>query len=132
LRLPFSSPPTTRRVTVEVFDPASTRDTQLSHFKEIRYIALARTTQNTSLPLLHVLSLPGQTCPQSCSLATDVLLSPVYTAVTWQWVYMSHHPVYFQVFKVVSYLQVFLPKLARIFISHACYTLFSSSLITES
>jgi hypothetical protein len=25
LRLPFSSPPTTRRVTVEVFDPASTR-----------------------------------------------------------------------------------------------------------
>jgi hypothetical protein len=27
LRLPFSSPPTTRRVTVEVFDPASTRIT---------------------------------------------------------------------------------------------------------
>jgi hypothetical protein len=26
LRLPFSSPPTTRRVTVEVFDPAPTRD----------------------------------------------------------------------------------------------------------
>jgi hypothetical protein len=25
LRLPFSSPPTTRRVTVEVFDPATTR-----------------------------------------------------------------------------------------------------------
>jgi hypothetical protein len=25
LRLPFSSPPTTRRVTVEVFDPAATR-----------------------------------------------------------------------------------------------------------
>jgi hypothetical protein len=25
-RLPFSSPPTTRRVTVEVFDAASTRD----------------------------------------------------------------------------------------------------------
>jgi hypothetical protein len=24
--LPFSSPPTTRRATVEVFDPASTRD----------------------------------------------------------------------------------------------------------
>jgi hypothetical protein len=29
-----------------------------------------------------------ETCPQSCSLATAVLLSPVYTAVTWQWVYM--------------------------------------------
>jgi hypothetical protein len=27
LRLPFSSPPTTRRVTVEVFDPTSTRGT---------------------------------------------------------------------------------------------------------
>jgi hypothetical protein len=31
LRLPFSSPPTTRRVTVEIFDPASTRgSSQLS------------------------------------------------------------------------------------------------------
>jgi hypothetical protein len=29
LRLPFSSPPTTRRVTVEVFDPASTRGIRL-------------------------------------------------------------------------------------------------------
>jgi hypothetical protein len=29
LRLPFSSPPTTRRVTVEVFDPASTRVSNL-------------------------------------------------------------------------------------------------------
>jgi hypothetical protein len=28
LRLPFSSPPTTRRVTVEVFDPTSTRITE--------------------------------------------------------------------------------------------------------
>jgi hypothetical protein len=28
-RLPFSSPPTTRRVTVEVFDPASTRELNL-------------------------------------------------------------------------------------------------------
>jgi hypothetical protein len=34
LRLPFSSPPTTRRVTVEVFDPASTRVSPLwSSFK---------------------------------------------------------------------------------------------------
>jgi hypothetical protein len=29
-KLPFSSPPTTRRATVEVFDPASTRDFRLS------------------------------------------------------------------------------------------------------
>jgi hypothetical protein len=31
------------------------------------------------------------TCPKSCSLATAVILSPVYTAVTWQWVYMSQY-----------------------------------------
>jgi hypothetical protein len=30
LRLPFLSPPTTRRATVEVFDPTSTRGYQLS------------------------------------------------------------------------------------------------------
>jgi hypothetical protein len=29
LRLPFSSPPTTRRATVKVFDPASTRVSEL-------------------------------------------------------------------------------------------------------
>jgi hypothetical protein len=31
------------------------------------------------------------TCQQNCSLATAVVLSPVYTAVTWQWVYMSQY-----------------------------------------
>jgi hypothetical protein len=34
LRLPFSSPPTTRRVTVEVFDPASTRGTHCRPFTD--------------------------------------------------------------------------------------------------
>jgi hypothetical protein len=29
-RLPFSSPPTTRRATVEIFDPASTREVNFS------------------------------------------------------------------------------------------------------
>jgi hypothetical protein len=29
------------------------------------------------------------TCPQSCSLAPAVVLSPVYSAVTGPWVYMS-------------------------------------------
>jgi hypothetical protein len=33
LRLPFSSPPTTRRATVEVFDPASTP--KFAHTEEI-------------------------------------------------------------------------------------------------
>jgi hypothetical protein len=40
LRLPFSSPPTTRRVTVEVFDVATTG---------LRYIGSARTTQKTQV-----------------------------------------------------------------------------------
>jgi hypothetical protein len=35
----------------------------------------------------------GKTCPKSCSLSTAVILSLVYTAVTWQWVYMSQHAV---------------------------------------
>jgi hypothetical protein len=33
------------------------------------------------------------TCPQSCSLAMDIVLSPVYTAVTWQWVFMSKYDI---------------------------------------
>jgi hypothetical protein len=33
----------------------------------------------------------GETCPQSCSLAKSVVLSPVYTAVTRQWVYMLQY-----------------------------------------
>jgi hypothetical protein len=31
------------------------------------------------------------TYPQSCSLATALVLSPVYTLVAWQWVYMSQY-----------------------------------------
>jgi hypothetical protein len=44
LRLPFSSPLTTRRVTVEVFDPASTRvsNSELNYAES--YILLAWTT----------------------------------------------------------------------------------------
>jgi hypothetical protein len=56
-----------------------------------RYIAPPRTAQKTSVPLLRVLSLPGKQRPQSCSLATAALLSPVYIAVTWQWVYMPQY-----------------------------------------
>jgi hypothetical protein len=54
--VPFSSPPTTRRSTVEVFEPAFTRGTVKVKVKvilrptdcwESRYIAAARTTQKT-------------------------------------------------------------------------------------
>jgi hypothetical protein len=50
--IPFSSPPTTRSDTVEVFEPASTTSP--------RYIAPARTAQKMSLRLFRVLSLPGK------------------------------------------------------------------------
>jgi hypothetical protein len=33
----------------------------------------------------------GEMCPQSCSLVMAVVLSPVYTAVIWYWVYMSEY-----------------------------------------
>jgi hypothetical protein len=42
LRLPFSSPPTTRRVTVEVFEPASTRLTLLSSVSHPPKLILCR------------------------------------------------------------------------------------------
>jgi hypothetical protein len=48
LRLPFSSPPTTRRVTEEVFDPASTRVAPAS-FGTLLYNHFARTPQKTQL-----------------------------------------------------------------------------------
>jgi hypothetical protein len=49
--LPFSSPPTTRRATVEVFDPASTQDNDLARFlhkprwQHIRLRAILSTVQ---------------------------------------------------------------------------------------
>jgi hypothetical protein len=53
-----------------------------------RYIAPSRTAHKTSVPILRSL-VAGEACPQSCSLAMTVLLSPVYTAVTWQRDYVS-------------------------------------------
>jgi hypothetical protein len=47
LRLPFSSPPTTRRVTVEVFDPASTRVMRTLQNTQIIYKDPIRTSQET-------------------------------------------------------------------------------------
>jgi hypothetical protein len=52
-RIPFSSPPTTRRATVEVFDPASTRDNcqKLSIIVGFSLYSLGsdRSTENTSV-----------------------------------------------------------------------------------
>jgi hypothetical protein len=57
-----------------------------------RYMAPARISQKIYFPSLRVISLSGKTtCPQNCTLAMTVLLSPVYTAVTWQWIYMLRY-----------------------------------------
>jgi hypothetical protein len=56
------------------------------------YIALTRTAQKKIFSIFVCLLVAGETkCPQSCSFATAVILSPVYIAVTWQWVYVSQH-----------------------------------------
>jgi hypothetical protein len=81
-RLPFSSPPTTRRVTVEVFDPASKRETPSSVMTvDLCYIASARSAQRTRLPIALLLlcacllrPLPSNNrCLQSHYLATVVV-----------------------------------------------------------
>jgi hypothetical protein len=46
------------------------------------YVAQARTAQETSLIIACSLVAGERTFPQNCSLATAVVLSPVYTAVT--------------------------------------------------
>jgi hypothetical protein len=57
LRLPFSSPPTTRRVTVEVFEPASTR--ALSHSQSQSQIQSYIATDGQSVCLSWCLALSG-------------------------------------------------------------------------
>jgi hypothetical protein len=48
-------------------------------------------TENTASIIACSLVAGETKYPQSCSLATAVVLSPVYTAGTWQWVYMSQY-----------------------------------------
>jgi hypothetical protein len=88
--VPFSSPPTIWRATVEVFVPASTRKYR---------------THNISCIIARSLISGERACPQSCSLATAVVLSPVYTAVTWQRVYMSQYIVAFVLFRLPRILR---------------------------
>jgi hypothetical protein len=60
-RLPFSSPPTTLRATVEVFDPASSRETELTTSGLATYSRLMdQRTENTASLLLRdaLLGLP--------------------------------------------------------------------------
>jgi hypothetical protein len=79
LRLPFSSPPTTRRVTVEVFDPASTRvsqDVAAGRYIYIHILAMdrAENAASNSSPIVACVSVAAivlqRACLQSRSLAT--------------------------------------------------------------
>jgi hypothetical protein len=54
----LSSPPTTRRATVEIFKPTSTHPSWL--FDSVELLEPTRTAQEKSLSLLRVLSLPGK------------------------------------------------------------------------
>jgi hypothetical protein len=75
-RLPFSSPPTTRRVTVEVFDPASTREASL-RLAELLLLYL-RGERNEyhvskSSSIFVCLFVVTETCLANYCAATDVL-----------------------------------------------------------
>jgi hypothetical protein len=48
-------------------------------------------TENVSFIISFSLAAGETACPQSCYLVTAVVLSPVYTIVTWKWVYMSQY-----------------------------------------
>jgi hypothetical protein len=75
--VPFSSPPTTHcKYLSSLCNPGTDR------------------TENVSSIIACSLVAGEATCPQSCSLATAVILSSIYTAVTWQWVYMSLYMFY--------------------------------------
>jgi hypothetical protein len=69
-----------------------TADSGLSHNGNwLLYNLGTDRTENVSSIIACSVVAGETTCLQSCSLATAVILSPVYTAVTWQWVYMPQY-----------------------------------------
>jgi hypothetical protein len=80
-------------------------------------------TENISFIFQCSLVAGEMTCPQSCSLATAVLLSPVYTAVTCQWVYISHRYdctlVFLSVCTVITAVEAICKWCGRVF---GCYS----------
>jgi hypothetical protein len=54
-------------------------------------VMAAGRTESTASIIACSLVARGTMCPQSCSLATAVVLSPVYTALTWQCIYMPQY-----------------------------------------
>jgi hypothetical protein len=90
--VPFPSPPVTRRATVEVFDPASIREfLSPLYYQSSLYIPVTSRTGNISSITACFLAAGETRRPQNCFLATAVILWPVFTAVTWQWVDISKY-----------------------------------------
>jgi hypothetical protein len=65
-RLPFSSPPTTRRATVEVIDPSSTRE--IASFSPISYVSFCSLvrTEDRTLPWMVRLRYSVYSLPREC------------------------------------------------------------------
>jgi hypothetical protein len=69
---------------VEEFDPASTREST-------ELLLLVIQPRHGPHIIAYSLVVDEITCPESCFLATAVVLSLIYIDVTWQWVYMSKY-----------------------------------------
>jgi hypothetical protein len=84
--VPFSSPPTALRAMVEVLEP--------SQITEL--LVLVMYSRHDVSSIIACSFFAGETTrPQSCSIATALVLSTVNTSVTWQRVYMSQYLNYF-------------------------------------
>jgi hypothetical protein len=82
-RLPFSSPPTTRRATVEVFDPASTREhgsARTTHRKHISCSATDIMYCCQACPPMHCLAMDALLLRIRCR---DMCLPVCYLATLW-------------------------------------------------
>jgi hypothetical protein len=127
-RLPFSSPPTTRRVTVEVFDPASTRETFLwqsqsyvtTDGKSARLVGLPRDwSSNPSRGKIFLLSTSSRQdlrpTKSSYSMGTGDLppgvkrlrreadhLPPTSAEIKNTWIYASNPPYSFMAWCLIS------------------------------
>jgi hypothetical protein len=81
LRLPFSSPPTTRRVTVEVFEPASTR-AFCALKTPSRYVVSTRTAQKILLLIITIVLWDREPLPSnSCFSGFTVLALSKYATI---------------------------------------------------
>jgi hypothetical protein len=126
LGLPFSSPPTTRRVTVEVFDPASTRvafDNQpfaafiisVINFWSVRFHDICVHTDRyfvATFPHCFGGRLPClQNCWEQLSCFRGYIILMHYLSVAWQWIFPALRNSAFQTTcHIASFLGLFVPN----------------------